>query len=114
VYLLGGYTTVATATVYTAPINPDGTLGAWAVGTSLPGTFGYSQTIVTNTKVYIFAGFTSAAVSTVYVASFTGGVNDYTNLSYTQEELANGFFIPDFRPADMLIPGEAARYYIKY
>jgi len=36
VYLLGGYNGAAVATVYTAPINSDGTLGTWTTGTSLP------------------------------------------------------------------------------
>ncbi|WP_126457903.1 tail fiber protein [Sulfuritortus calidifontis] len=68
VYLLGGYVSSAVSTVYTAPINPDGTLGAWTTGTSLPGALYASQAIVTNSRVYLLGGYVSSAVSTVYTA----------------------------------------------
>jgi len=69
VYLLGGYTTVPVATVYTAPINEDGTLGTWATGTSLPGVFNDASSIVTKNRVYLFAGVDASGVSaTVYTA----------------------------------------------
>ena len=69
VYLLGGSTSSgAVSTVYTAPINSDGTLGAWTTGTSLPEALFYSQAIVTNSRVYLLGGYTSSAVSTVYTA----------------------------------------------
>jgi N-acetylneuraminic acid mutarotase len=70
VYLLGGYNGSATvSTVYTAPINSDGTLGTWTTGTSLPGGLEASQAIVTNSRVYLLGGYNgSSAVSTVYTA----------------------------------------------
>jgi len=70
VYLLGGYTGASgTAAVYTAPINTDGTLGAWTTGTSLPGVLWYSQAIVTKNRVYLLGGYNgSATVATVYTA----------------------------------------------
>ena len=70
VYLLGGYNgSAVVSTVYTAPINEDGTLGTWATGTSLPGTLLESQAIVTKNRVYLLGGFSgSAVVSTVYTA----------------------------------------------
>ena len=70
VYLLGGRNgTAVVSTVYTAPINSDGTLGTWTTGTSLPGVLGYSQAIVTNSRVYLLGGYSgTAAVSTVYTA----------------------------------------------
>lgn len=60
VYLIGGIgTSVYTvATVYTAPINTDGTLGTWSAGTSLPETIGRSQAIVTKNRVYLLGGIT--------------------------------------------------------
>ena len=70
VYLLGGFTDDAySATVYTAPINPDGTLGTWTTSNSLPGTVAHSQAIVTKNRVYLLGGFTGNAFSaTVYTA----------------------------------------------
>ena len=54
VYLLGGYDSYgSTSTVYTAPINPDGTLGAWTKDTSLPSRLYRSQAIVTKNRVYL-------------------------------------------------------------
>ena len=69
VYLLGGYNnSVYTSTVYTAPINTDGTLGAWTTGTSLPVGMGYSQAIVTNKRVYLLGGYNGSYLTTVYTA----------------------------------------------
>ena len=47
----------------------------WTTGTSLPGTVGYSQAIVTSSRVYLLGGSNS---STVYTAPFSGGLNDYS------------------------------------
>ena len=81
VYLLGGHIgSGPTSTVYTAPINEDGTLGTWTTGTSLPGALGLSQGIVTRNRVYLLGGHNgSGYVSTVYTAPFSGGVNDYSD-----------------------------------
>lgn len=74
VYVLGGTTNNATltpmATVYTAPINSDGTLGTWATGTSLPVNLSHSQAIVTKNRVYLIGGLTTgqAEVSATYTA----------------------------------------------
>ena len=70
VYLLGGEsTTGATATVYTAIINADGTLGTWTTGTSLPAVVRYAQAAVTKNRVYLFGGSNaSGALSSVYTA----------------------------------------------
>jgi hypothetical protein len=80
VYLLGGYNGSAyVSTVYTAPINSDGSLGTWTTGTSLPGVFSLSQAIVTKNRVYLLGGYNgSAYVSTVYTAPILGGLNDYS------------------------------------
>jgi N-acetylneuraminic acid mutarotase len=69
VYLLGGYSGGGyVSTVYTAPINSDGSLGTWTTGTSLPGALGNSQAIVTKNRVYLLGGYSGGYVSTVYTA----------------------------------------------
>ena len=71
VYLLSGYNGSAyAATVYTAPINTDGTLGTWTTGTALPGVMGSSQAVVTKNRVYLLGGTANgtAALTTVYTA----------------------------------------------
>ena len=66
VYLLGGRINGAfSSTVYTAPINLDGTLGAWTTSTYLPRGVYDSQAIVTKNRVYLLGGVSS---STVYTA----------------------------------------------
>ncbi len=73
VYLLGGSNaTTILSTVYTAPINADGTIGAWVIDTSLPGPLYSSSVIITKNRVYICSGqssSTSTFVSTVYTAT---------------------------------------------
>jgi hypothetical protein len=59
---------VSVSTVYTAPINANGTLGAWTTGTSLPGAIRGGQAFVTNSRVYYCGGLTTATVATVYTA----------------------------------------------
>ena len=69
VYLLGGTNGGSSlSTVYTAPINGDGTLGAWTTGTSLPGAVHNSQAVVTQNRVYLLGGWSGSPVSTVYTA----------------------------------------------
>lgn len=69
VYLLGGTNGVGTvSTVYTAPINADGTLGSWAIGTSLPVVFRASQVIVTKNRVYLLGGYVNSDITTVHTA----------------------------------------------
>jgi hypothetical protein len=78
VYLLGGYSSsngsngTATSAVYVANLNTDGTIGTWSTATSLPGTLGRSQAIVTKNRVYLLGGTNSPSitnwVSTVYTA----------------------------------------------
>jgi len=69
VYLLGGNLSGSSVVnVYTAPLNSDGTLGAWTTGPSLPGVLRLSSAVVTKNRVYLLGGFTSTTVSTVYTA----------------------------------------------
>ena len=85
VYLLGGINNTATlSTVYTAPINSDGTLGTWTTGTSLPGPLQNSQAIVTNNRVYLLGGVNGTAVSTVYTASIATSQSFTNCLPFTK------------------------------
>ena len=98
-YLLGGLINGSySSTVYTAPINSDGTLGTWTTGTSLPGTVGHSQAIVTSSRVYLLGGYNGSDYSTVYTAPFSGGSNDYSpyyNGTLTPTDSTN-FRLPDY------------------
>ena len=79
VYLLGGVINdIYSSTVYTAPINLDGTLGAWTTAPSLPSTVSFSQAIVTQNRVYLLGGSFS---STVYTAPITYTSSENSNLS---------------------------------
>ena len=72
VYMIGGRTaSVSLKTVYTAPINADGTLGTWVEGTSLPFPISKAQTVVTKNRVYLIGGYENGAFqhsATVYTA----------------------------------------------
>lgn len=72
VYVCGGFVGVntATANVYTATINSDGTLGTWTASTALPGPVGNSASAITNNRVYIIGGYNGTShTSTVYTAA---------------------------------------------
>lgn len=104
VYVLGGNDAVGNvvSTVYTAPINTDGTLGTWATGTSLPGPASISQAIVTSSKVYLLGRYTgSAHTGGVYVGIFYGGLSSYSDyydgtiVTLNQSDTTK-FALPDF------------------
>lgn len=72
VFLAGGIGTGPNriSTVYTAPINADGTLGAWTTTNSLPAVLSDSNAVVTNSRVYLVGGHNAtAATNVVYVAT---------------------------------------------
>ena len=61
VYLLGGIDSSNVCnTVYTAPINADGSIGSWSGSTALPVTMYGASAVVTNTDVYILSGTNSS------------------------------------------------------
>lgn len=103
VYLFGGADAGSpTWATYTAPINADGTLGTWASGTLLPANLSMSQIIVVKNKMYLLGGRTNvgstSTTSTVYMASFNGGLTDYS--AYYDGTInipdPNNFKLPDF------------------
>jgi len=106
VYLLGGtINSYSSTTVYTAPINPDGTLGAWVTNTPLPRMPIYPQAILTNSRIYIFTVFPE-----MYSAPFSGGLNNYINLTSIN---ATTFTLPDYTIIDTA-SSPKSYHYIKF
>lgn len=78
VFILGGHTTgpsISTA-VYTASINPDGSLGAWTATTPLPVTVGLFTPVVVLDRLYILGGsgtvgYTGETSGDIYYANIT-------------------------------------------
>ena len=67
VYLLGGITTAAVATIYTAQVDSRGNIGDWSTAGNLPALVNRAQAVVTKNKVYLLGGWVAgAAVNTVY------------------------------------------------
>jgi hypothetical protein len=114
VYLLGGRDGSAfVSIVYTAPINTDGTLGTWTTGTSLLGTLGASQAIVTKNRVHLLGGYIGPYTATVYTTPISGGLNDYSPYydgTYVPLDV-NSFMLPDTSSIDAK---ESLYRYIKY
>lgn len=71
IFVIGGYTTAAVDTVYSAPINGDGTLGTWTAQAVLPAARHDGAAFTLNGKIYYAGG--TGYVDTVYVATPTGG-----------------------------------------
>lgn len=71
VHVIGGHSGVGMVrTVYTAPINADGTLGAWTTGTNIPSDMCNASAVVVRNRVYLLgSGYNNAdAVSRVLTA----------------------------------------------
>jgi len=75
VYLLGGINSTGSAlsTVYTAPINPDGTIGTWTLSSNaLPDAIYYATVLMVNNTVYLIGGENSSYTTgktTIYVST---------------------------------------------
>ena len=71
IYCLGGYGTAFQSTVYTAPVYPNGEIGAWTTGTSLPIAICHFTSFITKNRVYIVGGQTTGSgwISSVYSAT---------------------------------------------
>lgn len=84
VFLCGGASSAGAtyqSAVYSAPINADGTLGAWASAPSLPGAQGYHRVVVTKNRVYSICGHNgSASLSTIYTTTINddGTINNWS------------------------------------
>lgn len=83
VYLLGGFLNSSTPSknVYTAPINADGSIGAWVKDVDLPYTMSEFTVIVTKNLVYILGGGVDGHMSNaIYSATVNsdGTLNAFT------------------------------------
>jgi hypothetical protein len=80
-FLVSGYNGVGNGyqpNILTAPINLDGTLGAWTTGSNVTLPVFLAQVLVTSSKLYIVGGYNAAPVNQVYSALFSGGLNEYS------------------------------------
>lgn len=116
VYLLGGIDTGGNpvTTVYTAPINTDGTIGTWTTSTALAEAIGYHHVFVTNSKIFIAGGYNGVMsyVNTVRYATFLGGLNDYS--SVIEGSVINIADPTKFRLPNVSSPYFGANAYIAY
>lgn len=98
-YVAGGNdaTDTPTATVYSVPINADGTLGTWSTSLpSLPVPVAYHQLVSTGGTLYVLGGTGSAAVdptSTIQSSGTLGSV--YYNSINPDGSLAGGSWTPN-------------------
>ena len=76
-----------------APINPDGSVGAWSAFLNLPAGTACHQLVVTHSSVHIIGGWNAA---TTYHAVFSGGYDDYLRLGsdpvWVQQVYGSGLF----------------------
>ncbi len=104
VYSLGGSNSGSAAlnTVYYAPLNANGTVGAWGSTTALPVATKYHASIVSNGYVYVFGGknISNTALKTVYYAPLNanGTIGAWTAttampglMGYANAVIANGY-----------------------
>lgn len=110
-YLIGGHNPDGTFNTYVfhAPINADGTIGTWVTGTALPDYMGFSQALVTISRLYLL-GHQSA--NRVYSAVFTDGLNDYSGYYDGTITITNPttFKLPDYTLREV----DGFNYFIKY
>jgi microcystin-dependent protein len=112
VWLLGGYTASSiNKTVYTAPINTDGTLGAWATAGSLLYGCAMGSAFITSSRIYLAGGVVGASSvsANVQSASFAGGFNDYLTLAASGGVDPNSFYLPDYTSKET----DKLYYYVK-
>ena len=127
VFLIGGdINGHSTASISSAPINADGTLGAFTSSGTLPVVLQYSSLIATSSRVFLLGGFTTAAINTIFSAPLIGGsgLNDYSRFYNGSINTFNGaplsgaivvftrnpdrntlFMLPDASQQETLIPG---------
>jgi N-acetylneuraminic acid mutarotase len=83
-YLVGGYSgTTTLSTIYSAPINADGTLGTFRTETALPSARVDAACFVIKNKLYVVGGTNGNNTNTVYQATINtdGTLSSWTTLS---------------------------------
>lgn len=90
VYICGGLDSAnnSNQTVYTAPINADGTLGVWTRNTSLPVAIARAFSVLTKNRVYVFSS--SGNTQCTAPINADGTLGTWTTLTLTQIGLPNG------------------------
>ncbi len=100
VYVLGGYTSGATNTVYYAKLNTDGSVGSWQTGNSLPVARYAGSAVTANGYIYSIGGTDAGSQSGVYYAKLNqdgsvGAWQTATSLPATRSRhdsiIANGY-----------------------
>lgn len=70
--------------MYSATINSDGTLGSWTTGTAMSFRQGHSACVLTSSRLYLIGGRDNGTIQArVSYVSFSGGLNNYLNSSYS-------------------------------
>ena len=114
VYLIGGRNgSTSLSTVYTAPINSDGTLGTWSTGTALPAAIDYPVLVASKNKLYLLGGRTgTTALNNARIASISGGMSDYSPYYDGSVIGVEGdkFRLPDYTAKESI----NEYYYIRY
>ena len=73
IYIIGGYANAAIATVYSASLSTDGTIGAWSATTSLPAARYYHSSVVYGGYLYVIGGYTTAHQNDILYTTINGG-----------------------------------------
>lgn len=114
VYLIGGFIAGgSTSSVYTSPVNADGTLGTWSSASPMTLALARSAVIITSSRIYVLGGYDGGALYNVVYAPFSGGLNDYTPYydGSIQPGVTTTFNLPDFTTQDT---AKKVYHYIKY
>lgn len=102
------------SSVYSAPINPDGTIGTWTQSPSLPISVYGGNVFATNSKLYYVNGIKpSGANDVIYSTPIAGITSDYSvyyNDNITTTTSPNNFRLPDFGYLETF----SEKYYIKF
>lgn len=80
-YAIGGNTGgIATSTIFYAPINATGSIGAWSTTTALPGAIRLEKAVTYGNYLYVLGGDDGAATSTVLFAPInaTGSIGTWS------------------------------------
>jgi N-acetylneuraminic acid mutarotase len=115
IFIIGGRSASATyvSTIYSAPINPDGTIGTWTSSGTFPVTISNHVATVTSGYLYIIGGNNTTYLTSVYSTPFTGGLNNYTTYydGTVETNTSTNFRLPDLNNT---VTDGSLNYFIKY